>query len=80
MLAGVRIETVREASAAVEPFFYSFGLNPEYRSAVEERGLAISGTGSDGAPRALEVTELRSSSPLCMYLRRAAGRSVRARL
>jgi len=48
MLAGARIERAREASAAVEPFFYSYGLNPTYRTEIEERGLAISGTGTDG--------------------------------
>jgi len=54
---GSRVAAIYEASAAVEPFFCSFGLNPEYRSGVEERGLAISGTGTDGAARVFELPE-----------------------
>jgi CTP synthase (UTP-ammonia lyase) len=54
---GSRVAAIYEASAAVEPFFCSFGLNPKYRPAVEERGLVISGTGADGAARVLELPE-----------------------
>ena len=54
---GSRVEAIYGASAAVEPFFCSYGLNPTYRAAVEERGLAISGTGTDGAARVFELPE-----------------------
>ncbi|MGA9761150.1 MAG: gamma-glutamyl-gamma-aminobutyrate hydrolase family protein [Gaiellaceae bacterium] len=54
---GSRVAAIYGASAAVEPFFCSYGLNPEYRSKVEEKGLAISGTGADGAARAFELPE-----------------------
>jgi CTP synthase (UTP-ammonia lyase) len=55
--SGSRVAAIYEASAAVEPFFCSFGLNPEYRSGVVERGLVISGTGTDGAARVFELPE-----------------------
>jgi CTP synthase (UTP-ammonia lyase) len=54
---GSRVAKIYGVSAAVEPFFCSFGLNPKYRAAVEERGLAISGTGDDGAARVFELSE-----------------------
>ena len=54
---GSRTEAIYGASVAVEPFFCSFGLNPEYRFAIEERGLAISGTGTVGAARVFELPE-----------------------
>jgi CTP synthase (UTP-ammonia lyase) len=54
---GSRVAAVYGAPAAVEPFFCSFGLNPEYRSRVEEKGLAVSGTGADGAARVFELPE-----------------------
>lgn len=54
---GSRVAAIYEAPSAVEPFFCSFGLNPKYRAAVEERGLAISGTGGDGAARVFELPQ-----------------------
>jgi CTP synthase (UTP-ammonia lyase) len=54
---GSRVATIYGVPAAVEPFFCSFGLNPKYRSGVEERGLVISGTGADGTARVLELPE-----------------------
>jgi CTP synthase (UTP-ammonia lyase) len=54
---GSRVAAIYGAPSAVEPFFCSFGLNPKYRSGVEERGLVISGTGTDGTARVLELPE-----------------------
>lgn len=54
---GSRVEAVYGASAAVEPFFCSFGLNPEYRSRIEDCGLFVSGAGADDAARVLEIPE-----------------------
>ena len=53
--SGSQTETIYGASAAVESFFCSFGLNPKYQSAIEERGLAISGTSTMGAARVFEL-------------------------
>jgi CTP synthase (UTP-ammonia lyase) len=54
---GSRVAAIYGSSAAVEPFFCSYGLNPDYRSGVEERGFAISGAGTDGAARVFELPE-----------------------
>jgi len=54
---GSRVGEIYAAPAAVEPFFCSFGLNPEFRSRVEEKGLVVSGTGADGAARVFELPE-----------------------
>jgi CTP synthase (UTP-ammonia lyase) len=42
--------------SAVEPFFCSYGLNPEYRAPIEGHGLTVSGFGDDGQPRVLELS------------------------
>ncbi len=52
---GSRVAAIYGVPAAVEPFFCSFGLNPAYRARVEARGLAVSGTGADGAARVFEL-------------------------
>jgi CTP synthase (UTP-ammonia lyase) len=54
---GSRVASVYGALATVEPFFCSFGLNPDYRPKIEERGLVVSGSGADGAARVLELPE-----------------------
>jgi len=54
---GSRVAAIYGVPAAVEPFFCSFGLNPAYRARVEARGLAVSGTGVDGAARVFELPE-----------------------
>lgn len=54
---GSRVAAIYGASAAVEPFFCSFGLNPEYRSRIVDLGLMVSGSGTDGAARVLEIPE-----------------------
>jgi CTP synthase (UTP-ammonia lyase) len=43
--------------AAVEPFFCTFGLNPDYRPMLEARGLVVSGLGDDGLVRILELRD-----------------------
>ena len=54
---GSRVAAIYGVPAAVEPFFCSFGLNPAYRARIEARGLAVSGTGADGAARVFELPE-----------------------
>lgn len=41
----------------VEPFFCSFGLNPEFRPLLEGAGLRFSGFDRTGEPRVLELPE-----------------------
>ena len=57
--SGSRVAAIYGASAAVEPFFCSFGLNSEYQSRIVDCGLAVSGSGTDGAARVLEIPEHR---------------------
>jgi CTP synthase (UTP-ammonia lyase) len=54
---GSRTAAIYGVPSAAEPFFCSFGLNPDYRSALEEAGLKVSGTGADGTARVLELPE-----------------------
>jgi CTP synthase (UTP-ammonia lyase) len=54
---GSRVAAIYGASVAVEPFFCSYGLNPEYRSRIVDCGLVVSGTCADGAARVLEIPE-----------------------
>lgn len=38
-----------------EPYYCNYGLNPEYRSRLEDAGLVTSGTGADGEVRIVEL-------------------------
>jgi CTP synthase (UTP-ammonia lyase) len=38
-----------------EPYYCNYGLNPEYRGSLEETGLVVSGTGTDGEVRIVEL-------------------------
>jgi CTP synthase (UTP-ammonia lyase) len=44
-----------QAAESVEPFYCTFGLNPDYRQPLERAGLRFSGFGDDGEPRILEL-------------------------
>jgi CTP synthase (UTP-ammonia lyase) len=52
---GSRIAHLCQAGEAVEPFFCSYGINPEYRTALEAAGLAVTAVDALGEPRALEL-------------------------
>jgi len=56
-LAGSRWAAIHDDLVAVEPFFCSFGLNPEYLSQLEGRGLNVTGIDKDGAARVLELAD-----------------------
>jgi CTP synthase (UTP-ammonia lyase) len=55
-IAGSLAAGLYGAEAAVEPFFCTFGLNPDYRPMLEARGLVVSGLGDDGLVRVLELS------------------------
>jgi len=38
-----------------EPYYCNYGLNPEYRDSLERTGLVVSGTGTDGEVRIVEL-------------------------
>lgn len=55
--SGTRAAELYQATDTVEPFYCTFGLNPDYREPLERAGLRFSGFDSDGEPRILEVPE-----------------------
>jgi CTP synthase (UTP-ammonia lyase) len=44
-----------QAAEFVEPFYCTFGLNPDYRGPLERAGLRFTGFDADGEPRILEL-------------------------
>jgi CTP synthase (UTP-ammonia lyase) len=54
---GSRVAALYGAERAVEPFFCSYGLNPEYRDPLEAAGLRVSGWDPDGEARVVELAE-----------------------
>jgi CTP synthase (UTP-ammonia lyase) len=57
LIAGSRAAVIYGATAAVEPFYCNYGLNPDFRPLLEARGLVVSGLGEDGLVRVLELRE-----------------------
>ncbi|MGZ4397715.1 MAG: CTP synthase C-terminal region-related (seleno)protein [Gaiellaceae bacterium] len=57
LVAGSRVASIHGAAELVEPFFCGYGLNPEYRDAIERAGLVVSGLGEDGEVRVVELAE-----------------------
>jgi CTP synthase (UTP-ammonia lyase) len=53
--AGSRVAALYGAERAIEPFFCSYGLNPEYRERLGAAGLQISGWDEEGEPRTVEL-------------------------
>ena len=54
-VAGTRTAAIYGVEEALEPFFCSYGLNPEYRSLLEAHGLIVSGVDRLGAVRIVEL-------------------------
>lgn len=54
-IPGTRAAALYQAAEVIEPFFCSYGLNPEYRGLLEQHGLVVSGVGEDGEVRVLEL-------------------------
>ena len=42
---------------AVEPYYCNYGVNPDYRLQLEACGLRVSGVGSEGEIRIVELSE-----------------------
>ena len=55
ILPGTRAAALYRSEETVEPFFCTYGLNPEYRAPLEACGLRVSGLGEDGVVRVLEL-------------------------
>jgi len=57
VLSGTRTAELYGASEATEDFYCNYGVNPDYRTALEQRGLCVSGVGLDGEIRIVELPE-----------------------
>ena len=56
-MPGSRAAKLYETENAVEDFYCNYGVNSDYRSALEARGLSVSGTGRDGEIRIVELRD-----------------------
>ena len=54
---GSRAADAYSALEAVESYYCNFGLNAEYRAALEAGGLVVSGTDHDGEVRVIELPD-----------------------
>jgi CTP synthase (UTP-ammonia lyase) len=52
---GTIAASLYQTSESMEPFYCTFGLNPDYREPLEQSGLRFSGFDKDGEPRILEL-------------------------
>jgi CTP synthase (UTP-ammonia lyase) len=55
LVAGTQAAAIYAVEESPEPFFCSYGLNPEYRPLLESKGLTVSGLGEGGEVRAVEL-------------------------
>jgi CTP synthase (UTP-ammonia lyase) len=55
VMPGTLAASVYGTAEIQEPFFCTYGLNPEYRPLLESRGLRVSGFGTDGEVRIVEL-------------------------
>jgi CTP synthase (UTP-ammonia lyase) len=53
--AGSKAAQALRSTQSLERYYCNFGLNPEYREAVEKAGLAVTGTDHDGEVRIVEL-------------------------
>ena len=57
ILPGTHAATLYGTSEAIEDFYCNYGVNPDYRAPLEERGLRVSGLGLDGEIRIVELPD-----------------------
>jgi CTP synthase (UTP-ammonia lyase) len=57
MLPGTRAAKLYGTTDAIEDFYCNYGVNPDYRQALEEGGLRVSGLGLDGEIRIVELPD-----------------------
>jgi CTP synthase (UTP-ammonia lyase) len=55
LVRGTRAAGLYGVESAVEDYFCSYGLSPEYRPRMEESGLRVSGVDEEGEPRIVEL-------------------------
>jgi len=57
LLPGSQAAELYGTESVVEDFFCNYGLNPDYRPAIEEAGLRVTGLSDDGEPRIVELDD-----------------------
>ena len=55
LVPGTRAAGLYGVESAVEDYFCSYGLSPEYRPRMEQSGLRVSGVDEEGEPRIVEL-------------------------
>ena len=55
LVPGSRAAALYGVDSAVEDYFCSYGLSPDYRPRMEESGLRVSGVDQEGEPRIVEL-------------------------
>jgi len=55
ILPGTRAATLYRVEDVTEAYYCSYGVNPEYRRLLEGGGMVISGVGSQGEARIVEL-------------------------
>ena len=56
ILPGTRAYAAYGCGEAIEEYYCSHGINPQYQALLQERGLQVSGRDEAGEPRLLEIT------------------------
>jgi CTP synthase (UTP-ammonia lyase) len=57
LVSGTQAAELYGVETAVEDYFCSYGLSPEYQPRMEESGLRVSGVDGEGEPRIVELEE-----------------------
>ena len=57
VIPGTRAAELYGTPEAIEDFYCNYGVNPDYREALETRGLRVSGLGLDGEIRIIELSD-----------------------
>lgn len=55
IIAGTQAAAIYQMQETLEPFYCSYGLNPEFRPLLESHGLIVSGVDADGEVRIVEL-------------------------
>ncbi len=54
-MPGTRTAALYGTGEVTEPYYCNYGVNPEYRRRLEAGGMVISGVGSEGEVRIVEL-------------------------
>jgi CTP synthase (UTP-ammonia lyase) len=55
VVPGTLAARLYETRNVTEPYYCTYGLNGDYRTALERAGVIVSGTGTDGEARIIEL-------------------------